>query len=248
MRIVTVCLSSLLARIILCQHFLNKVLLCWPYCKTDTEGIWRQTLPENVEIVHYCTQLPLNIENLTQISVQTSCFQVMAEESATVVKAFIPTCGPLAWVVIIYCHLKQQTRIVLNSPSWYYYNKCMEFSEKNFYVDQPCGDISRLTDSSTSRNNSFLLYLIPSLLQPICPVTWLVIWACSSRVYNKQLHNIGFTHFPQKTGQLINNQLKNKPNKANGTVTKFKYNSCIVALSDVKQCNYRYFKILQSTT
>ena len=44
----------------------------------------------------------------------------------------------------------------------------------------PCGDMRRLTDSKTSRNSSFLLYLIPSLLQPICPVTWLVICFCSS--------------------------------------------------------------------
>lgn len=36
----------------------------------------------------------------------------------------------------------------------------------------PCGDISKLTYSSTSRNNSFRLYLIPSLRQPICPVTF----------------------------------------------------------------------------
>lgn len=44
----------------------------------------------------------------------------------------------------------------------------------------PCGDISRLTLSSTSRKSSLRRYLMPSRRQPICPVTWLVIWDCSS--------------------------------------------------------------------
>ena len=46
----------------------------------------------------------------------------------------------------------------------------------------PWGDIRRFTYSITSRNSSFLLYFIPSFLQPICPVTWLVIAVCSSLV------------------------------------------------------------------
>ena len=47
----------------------------------------------------------------------------------------------------------------------------------------PCGDISRLTLSSTSRKSSLRRYLMPSRRQPICPVTWLVIWDCSSFVW-----------------------------------------------------------------
>lgn len=61
--------------------------------------------------------------------------------------------------------------------------------------------MSKLTDSKTSKNSSFLLYLIFSLLQPIWPVTWLVIWACSSRVYkgncvdkDLKLYCRGITH------------------------------------------------------
>ena len=46
----------------------------------------------------------------------------------------------------------------------------------------PCGDMSRLTLSSTSRKSSLRRYLMPSRRQPICPVTWLVIWDCSSLV------------------------------------------------------------------
>lgn len=46
----------------------------------------------------------------------------------------------------------------------------------------PCGLINKFTYSNTSRNSSFRRYLIPSRRQPICPVTWDVIWACSSFV------------------------------------------------------------------
>lgn len=46
----------------------------------------------------------------------------------------------------------------------------------------PWGLISRLTYSRTSRKSSLRRYLIPSRRQPICPVTWDVIWACSSLV------------------------------------------------------------------
>ena len=48
----------------------------------------------------------------------------------------------------------------------------------------PCGDMSKLTDSKTSKNNSFLLYFIPSRRHPIWPVTCDVIWACSSLVWD----------------------------------------------------------------
>lgn len=47
----------------------------------------------------------------------------------------------------------------------------------------PCGDMSRFTLSRTSRKSSLRRYLMPSRLQPICPVTWLVIWDCSSLVW-----------------------------------------------------------------
>lgn len=46
----------------------------------------------------------------------------------------------------------------------------------------PCGDMSKLTYSKTSRNNSLRRYLMPSRRHPICPVTWDVICACSSFV------------------------------------------------------------------
>ena len=44
----------------------------------------------------------------------------------------------------------------------------------------PCGLISKLTYSWASKKSSLRRYLIPSRLQPICPVTWAVIAACSS--------------------------------------------------------------------
>mmetsp|Transcript_2977 Transcript_2977/g.8390 ORF Transcript_2977/g.8390 Transcript_2977/m.8390 type:complete len:205 (+) Transcript_2977:351-965(+) len=45
----------------------------------------------------------------------------------------------------------------------------------------PLLDMSRLTFSTTSKNTSFFLYLMPSLLQPTAPVTWRVAFlACSS--------------------------------------------------------------------
>lgn len=53
-------------------------------------------------------------------------------------------------------------------------------------IIKPWGDISRLTDSRTSRKSSLRRYLIPSLLQPICPVTCDVIWLVSSLLYWKQ--------------------------------------------------------------
>lgn len=42
----------------------------------------------------------------------------------------------------------------------------------------------RLQNSNTSRKSSFLRYLIPSRLHPIWPVTWEVICACSSFVWD----------------------------------------------------------------
>ena len=44
----------------------------------------------------------------------------------------------------------------------------------------PCGLISKLTYSKASKKSSLRRYLIPSRLQPTCPVTWAVIAACSS--------------------------------------------------------------------
>ena len=46
----------------------------------------------------------------------------------------------------------------------------------------PCGDMSKLTDSRTSRKSSFRRYFIPSRRHPICPVTCDVICVCSSFV------------------------------------------------------------------
>ena len=54
----------------------------------------------------------------------------------------------------------------------------------------PCGDMRRFTLSSTSKKSSFRRYLMPSRRQPICPVTWLVIWDCSSFVYAGDRDNI----------------------------------------------------------
>lgn len=51
----------------------------------------------------------------------------------------------------------------------------------------PWGDIKRFTLSSTSRKSSLRRYLIPSRLHPICPVTWLVIWDCSSLVWRERI-------------------------------------------------------------
>ena len=47
----------------------------------------------------------------------------------------------------------------------------------------PWGDMSKFTDSRTSKNSSFRRYLIPSRRHPIWPVTCEVIWACSSFVW-----------------------------------------------------------------
>lgn len=57
-------------------------------------------------------------------------------------------------------------------------------------INAPCGDISRLTLSSTSRKSSLRRYLMPSRRQPICPVTWLVIWDCSSFVWETGRENV----------------------------------------------------------
>lgn len=94
--------------------------------------------------------------------------------SATVVRTFIPMAGPLGKLSSFTASLS-----ISGNP---YLIVILQEMFGDWRWNKPCGDISRLTDSSTSRNSSFLLYLIPSLLQPICPVTWLVIWACSSRV------------------------------------------------------------------
>ena len=47
------------------------------------------------------------------------------------------------------------------------YNYYMFCSQKVHFLTWPWGDMRRLTYSITSRKSSFLLYLIPSLLQPI---------------------------------------------------------------------------------
>lgn len=60
----------------------------------------------------------------------------------------------------------------------------------------PCGDISRFTLSRTSRKSSFRRYLMPSRRQPICPVTWLVIWDCSSFVYMMERWQMTSLLFP----------------------------------------------------
>ena len=48
--------------------------------------------------------------------------------------------------------------------------------------------MSRLTDSSTSKNSSFRRYLMPSRRHPIWPVTCDVIWLVSSRLCSKTVN------------------------------------------------------------
>ena len=79
-----------------------------------------------------------------------------------------------------------------SAPCFKHRYSCGNQTIVNYYThvvqepNPPWGDIRRLTDSSTSRNSSFLRYLIPCLLQLICPVTWLVICFCSCAVYSNK--------------------------------------------------------------
>ena len=89
---------------------------------------------------------------------------------------------------------------VTSCSEWYNYNKSFMFAahpqlgggggrggggRRRRCMNRPCGDMSRLTLSSTSRKSSLRRYLMPSRRQPICPVTWLVIWDCSSFVWER---------------------------------------------------------------
>lgn len=57
--------------------------------------------------------------------------------------------------------------------------------------------MSRLTLSRTSRKSSLRRYLMPSRRQPIWPVTWLVIWDCSSLVYGATISEFSYTYYKQ---------------------------------------------------
>lgn len=73
-------------------------------------------------------------------------------------------------------------------------------------INAPCGDISRFTLSSTSRKSSLRRYLMPSRRQPICPVTWLVIWDCSSFVWETGRENVSLLTKVKRgsSAQIIN--------------------------------------------
>ena len=71
--------------------------------------------------------------------------------------------------------------------------------KKSFEVEKksnfsPCGDMSRLTYSITSRNSSLRRYLMPSRRQPICPVTYGQNMHCfQHKLDEKQILNTFFS-------------------------------------------------------
>ena len=92
----------------------------------------------------------------------------------------------MKWVLSCLFHTFFTIRWNVSCDFFFFYWNLKTQIKTPFWVNItiPWGDMSRLTFSKTSKNNSLRRYLMPSLLQPIWPVTWFVICDCSSFVCN----------------------------------------------------------------